>query len=185
MSAETELAAKLTEQKKKRIPLLIRQWVTHPLQKEVTQHMVVFALLSLTVVCIALVVAIQFMLFSILAIDDLTPMQSVLISGYATRAIVFIIVALLVSCGLNLAYGIWLSHRIAGPLIRLQNFMDAFIPDRANERLAFRDNDLFPELVSSFNSLQQRCGSEMVASPDTPPEAPCSSPEDEPNKAES
>jgi hypothetical protein len=101
-----------------------------------------------------MIVAMEFMLFSILAIDNLTPEQTMLISNTVNHIITYIIVALLVSCFLNLFYAAWLSNRIVGPLIRLKNFMDTFVPGRVHARLAFRKKDLFPELASSFNALQ-------------------------------
>jgi len=167
MSVEIELSAEMTARKKKRIPFLIRQWITHPLQKELTTHMVAFSLLSLNVIGIALFVAMKFMLRSILEIENLTPIQALHITSNVNNAIIVLSIVLLVSCFLNLAYAAWLSYRISGPLIRLKNSMDAFNPDRVNESLAFRNKDLFPELASSFNVIQQRCKQKMYDPSDT------------------
>jgi methyl-accepting chemotaxis protein len=63
------------------------------------------------------------------------------------KLLVFIVLLSLVVIFL----GLFISHRIAGPLHRLNNFMLDIAAGNAVPELRFRDNDAFPHLAESFN----------------------------------
>ncbi|MBN2145126.1 MAG: hypothetical protein JW774_10925, partial [Candidatus Aureabacteria bacterium] len=52
--------------------------------------------------------------------------------------------------------GVLISHRIAGPLFRLNNCMLAVSEDHAVPHLRFRDKDEFQNLAESFNKCVER-----------------------------
>jgi nitrate/nitrite-specific signal transduction histidine kinase len=54
---------------------------------------------------------------------------------------------------------ILISHRIAGPLFRLNNFMLAVSEDQPVPHLRFRDKDEFQNLAESFNKCVERLAS--------------------------
>ena len=49
--------------------------------------------------------------------------------------------------------GLFLSHRVAGPVYRLQTHMEDIIAGKTRERLSFRKKDFFPELAETYNAL--------------------------------
>jgi len=50
-------------------------------------------------------------------------------------------------------FGLFLSHRVAGPLFRLKQYLDSQGPDvPAHTPLKFREGDYFPEVADSVNS---------------------------------
>ena len=51
--------------------------------------------------------------------------------------------------------GIMLSHRIAGPLYRLQKHMVDISEGQTIKDVKFRKNDYFPELAEAFNKLNK------------------------------
>ena len=62
--------------------------------------------------------------------------------------IIFLFVTFLVS--------LFISHRIAGPLYKLQRTMDETSPEEIPEKLAFRKYDYFPELAESYTKMVER-----------------------------
>lgn len=69
---------------------------------------------------------------------------------YNVLAVLSIIVALILLFG-----GLFISHKIAGPIYRMQKSlreMSANQPVELNE-IKFRDKDFFPELADAFNEL--------------------------------
>ncbi len=52
---------------------------------------------------------------------------------------------------LNFSFGIWFSHRVAGPLHRLQRHMADISEGKTVSDLKFREGDYFPELADQFN----------------------------------
>ena len=56
--------------------------------------------------------------------------------------------------------GLFFSHRIAGPIFRMQRLMSDFSKSDSNLinnlELKFRENDYFPELASSFNAFVRK-----------------------------
>lgn len=49
--------------------------------------------------------------------------------------------------------GILVSHRVAGPVLRVRNHMDRLSDGMTPDDLQFRENDYFPELASSVNAF--------------------------------
>jgi hypothetical protein len=63
---------------------------------------------------------------------------------------VFLSTALVV-VALLCCFGLYYSHRIAGPLYRLQTYLKNLKGERPQHRLAFRSKDYFPEVAQSVN----------------------------------
>jgi nitrogen fixation/metabolism regulation signal transduction histidine kinase len=53
-------------------------------------------------------------------------------------------------------YGLWLTNRIAGPLVRLKTHMDKVAEGKVDTELHFRKNDYSSELTESFNDLVKK-----------------------------
>jgi signal transduction histidine kinase len=53
-------------------------------------------------------------------------------------------------------YGLWLTNRIAGPLVHLKAHMDAMAEGKTDSELHFRKNDYNLELAESFNGLVKK-----------------------------
>ena len=49
--------------------------------------------------------------------------------------------------------GLVLSHKIAGPLYHLCEYIERKVKGEASERLSFREGDFFPEVQDSVNKL--------------------------------
>jgi hypothetical protein len=60
------------------------------------------------------------------------------------------------ACGILCVGAIILSHRVAGPLIRLKRHMDAISEGAAPGPISFREGDYFEDLAESFNRQQAR-----------------------------
>lgn len=52
-------------------------------------------------------------------------------------------------------YGFWLSNRIVGPLIRLQQHMDEVADGKTDSEIQFRTKDYGHELAESFNAVMK------------------------------
>ena len=61
-------------------------------------------------------------------------------------------VLIIMLCG-----GIVISHRIAGPLHRMREFLIKQKDDKQYRELRFRGQDFFPELAEDFNKYQKTC----------------------------
>ena len=68
---------------------------------------------------------------------------------------VFIITSIIVFLFL-FAFGLLLGHRIAGPIMRLQNKLQKIIEGKQIQSLKFRENDFFQELPSLFNQAMEK-----------------------------
>ena len=55
-----------------------------------------------------------------------------------------------------LGIGVVLSHRVAGPLYRLQKHMEDIASGREVSEVKFREKDFFPELAETFNRMIRR-----------------------------
>ena len=53
-------------------------------------------------------------------------------------------------------WGLFLSHRVAGPLYRLCKHFDAVSRGETSDDVRFRDGDFFPEVAQAFNQYMQR-----------------------------
>ncbi len=52
--------------------------------------------------------------------------------------------------------GIFLTHRVAGPVFRVQSDIDRVLAGEKNVRVRFRRHDAFPELAEKVNKLIER-----------------------------
>tara|TARA_B100000886_G_C20098570_1_gene356886 strand:+ start:98 stop:529 length:432 start_codon:yes stop_codon:yes gene_type:complete len=68
-----------------------------------------------------------------------------------TMNIVFLVTAAL-TIGLIMFFGVFISHKVAGPMYRFNNHLND-IADGNKEpgEIKFRDGDFFPEIAESFN----------------------------------
>lgn len=65
---------------------------------------------------------------------------------------VYLITAL-VAAIFMLAYGIFLSHRVVGPLYRMNEYLKEFRGKKPTRELKFRKGDYFPELAEHLNEF--------------------------------
>jgi nitrogen fixation/metabolism regulation signal transduction histidine kinase len=65
--------------------------------------------------------------------------------------IVFIVTAIIVAIFI-IAYGVFLSHRVAGPLYRMNRYLEENTGKVNPGELRFRKGDYFPELAENFNN---------------------------------
>lgn len=63
---------------------------------------------------------------------------------------VFLVTAL-ISLGTLIVAGVFLSHRIAGPIYRLKIYLNAIVADQHFRELKFRKGDFFADLAESIN----------------------------------
>lgn len=63
----------------------------------------------------------------------------------------FVVLALV--CALNLAFGVLLSHRIAGPALKLRRAMEELARGDLAVRVALRRGDLLQPLAAAFNLM--------------------------------
>jgi nitrogen fixation/metabolism regulation signal transduction histidine kinase len=52
--------------------------------------------------------------------------------------------------------GVFLTHKIAGPVFRIQSDIDKVLAGERNVRVRFRRHDAFPELAEKVNKLIER-----------------------------
>ena len=53
-------------------------------------------------------------------------------------------------------FGVIFSHRIAGPLLRLKNYVEAMIAGKVDHELEFRKDDYFSELADVVSELAEK-----------------------------
>ncbi len=70
---------------------------------------------------------------------------------------VFALTGVLVSASMCLL-GLFLSHRVAGPLYRLCSHLKKISADGSVEEVKFREGDFFPEVADAFNEHLRRIG---------------------------
>jgi len=68
----------------------------------------------------------------------------------SSMEIVFLVTAFVVAIFI-VAYGIFLSHKVAGPLYRMNRYLEENRGSNTSEELKFRKDDYFPELADNFN----------------------------------
>lgn len=68
----------------------------------------------------------------------------------SSMEIVFIVTAIIVAIFI-IAYGVFLSHRVAGPLYRMNRYLEENKGKDNPSELRFRKGDYFPELAENFN----------------------------------
>lgn len=61
-----------------------------------------------------------------------------------------------VVCLAIVVVGIFLSHRIAGPIHRMQSHLDEIARSGEVKELSFRQRDYFPEMAESINGVLRR-----------------------------
>lgn len=69
--------------------------------------------------------------------------------------VTFSLVAIYV-LGLITAWGLWLSHRVAGPVYRIRNEIKKIVEGEPLNRISIRDHDYFHDLKDSINLLIER-----------------------------
>ena len=73
-----------------------------------------------------------------------------------TMNIVFLVTSL-VTVGFLMFFGVYISHKIAGPLYRFCNHMnDIASGNKTPSEIRFRDGDFFPEVAESYNKTIQK-----------------------------
>jgi hypothetical protein len=82
---------------------------------------------------------------------------SVLIGGFRFRQapITFVLLSCAVIGILAVVSGVLFSHRIAGPIYRLNQQMEKDAKLREVNLVSFRKGDFFPELAGSYNVLSR------------------------------
>jgi sensor histidine kinase YesM len=65
----------------------------------------------------------------------------------AIAALAFVIIA---------AYGLFLSHRVAGPIYRLTQYLKNFKAETETKPLKFREDDYFADLAEAVNTCLQK-----------------------------
>jgi hypothetical protein len=65
--------------------------------------------------------------------------------------------------------GVFLSHRIAGPIYRMQTHLERVAETRELRVLSFRKGDFFPEMAESINKALRAMGPVTGASEGPPP----------------
>jgi len=65
---------------------------------------------------------------------------------------IFIITSIVVSI-LLFVFGILLSHRVAGPFVKLNNYLKCMGQGESRGKLFFRKRDFFQEIPESFNEM--------------------------------
>jgi hypothetical protein len=69
-----------------------------------------------------------------------------------TMDLIFIVTALLTLLTI-VGFGLFLSHRVAGPLYRLKQYLaETPVDGKVQELLKFRDGDYFPDVADAINS---------------------------------
>lgn len=73
-----------------------------------------------------------------------------------TMNIVFLVTSI-VTIGFLMFFGVFISHKIAGPLYRFCNHMnDIASGNKTPSEIRFRDGDFFPEVAESYNKTIQK-----------------------------
>ncbi len=78
-----------------------------------------------------------------------------LVSNEKQLNIIFYATSLFVA-SFSIIFGSILSHKIAGPIIRLNSYFKDLAEGREVDELKFRDNDLFLDVPKSINSYLQK-----------------------------
>ena len=50
--------------------------------------------------------------------------------------------------------GLYLSHKLAGPVYRIEKWVNEVVSGQTNEKLSFREHDFFPEMAENINKLK-------------------------------
>lgn len=67
------------------------------------------------------------------------------------------------------AWGLLLSHRVAGPLYRLSKHANLVANGKTRSDVRFRKGDFFQEVADAYNSQMKRYRDEVKASPEAAP----------------
>lgn len=65
-------------------------------------------------------------------------------------------------------WGLYITHRIAGPIYRLEAHCRQMAQGEAHGPVRFREGDFFPELAEAFNAQLKRSGPSLAKSNPTP-----------------
>ncbi|MEW6056164.1 MAG: hypothetical protein AB1540_06080 [Bdellovibrionota bacterium] len=72
-----------------------------------------------------------------------------------TMNMIFLVTAIFAFTFL-VAYGIYLSHRVAGPLYRLQKFLQDMASSNSVQECQFREKDYFHEVADAVNAFVKK-----------------------------
>jgi len=67
-----------------------------------------------------------------------------------TLGAVFVIIAF-VAVAVGMGVGLWISHRVAGPIYRMRRHLQEAAAGRAPKPIRFRQGDYFQELADAYN----------------------------------
>lgn len=71
---------------------------------------------------------------------------------FQSQTLMVFSVALAISFVICFVLGVIISHRIAGPLVKLKKHFESIAQDEKNDDLInFRENDFFKELATAYN----------------------------------
>ncbi len=110
----------------------------------------VIAVLLVIVVCGAAAFAVGALLVSAIA-GARAPSGPRLLSLFPSILINDLVIMVLL-----IVAGIFVTHRVAGPVFRVQSDIDRVLAGEKNVRVKFRRNDAFPELAEKVNKLIER-----------------------------
>ena len=78
------------------------------------------------------------------------PMYLFLAEQMNTLRVVFGIIGVLALC-VGMGVGLWISHRVAGPIYRMRRHLQEAAAGRAPQPIRFRQGDYFQELADAYN----------------------------------
>jgi methyl-accepting chemotaxis protein len=81
----------------------------------------------------------------------------------------YMILSFLISIGISCLVTALLSHRLAGPIVRLRSyFQDIASSGKVSSELHFREGDFFSDLPENVNNALMSLRKETPSSPDSP-----------------
>jgi hypothetical protein len=78
------------------------------------------------------------------------PMFAFLAEQEKTLGAVFVIIAV-IALAVGMTVGLWISHRVAGPIYRMRRHLEEAAAGRAPKPIRFRKDDYFQELADAYN----------------------------------
>jgi hypothetical protein len=87
--------------------------------------------------------------------DAQSPIYLALVTHSETVLTVVLLLSLIALVGLFVG-GIYLSHKVAGPLYRLRTSIEAMEAEGALKPIKFRDGDYFQEIPILFNRMVEK-----------------------------
>ncbi len=131
-------------------PALLRrqQWIVEPAYQWTVTRMLLIALLGIVVATLGLV---AFALSSTIGELELWPSAVFLAVFHAVAWMV--VVELVVIIPVVIGAGIYMTHRVVGPVGRMKSALEQIGEGRCDVRLKLRDGDVLVELADAINQL--------------------------------